>query len=333
MDGRRLKLKTRSDFVQRLTQSPILVALEELIWNSFDERAHTVRVSLKVSGLDAVDEIEILDDGQSLPYENAGEAFENLGRSNKVTRTLESGERLHGRKGEGRHKALSLGGCVTWHFTYKKHGKLFSYEIVGTSGREDPFFLTNEKPADNGARVGCRVTITQIAKSLYSLTQADARQQIASQFAAFLLRHADRSLFFHGKQIRPRSAIAKWRRLHPFTVVHEQDAFNVSVEIIHWKDGNRRELLLCTKDGIPLQEISHRSLAASANFSAFVNSELFDRLHDQNLLSTVEMTADSERREIINLVRKKVRRYFRRRRQRESDEALQRLRNEGSYPY
>jgi Histidine kinase-, DNA gyrase B-, and HSP90-like ATPase len=333
MKGRRLKLKTRSDFVQRLTQAPMMGALEELIWNCFDERSHTVQVSLKVNELGGVDEIEIADDGQSLPYERAAEAFENLGCSNKVTRTLESGERLHGRKGEGRHKALSLGNCVTWHFTYNKTGQHFSYEIIGSAGREDPFFLTTEERVEKNNSVGCRVTITDIAKSLHALTQADARRHIASQFAPFLLRHPDRSLIFHGKQIRPQAVIAERRRLHPFNVMHEHQAFKMTVEVIHWKDGNRREFFLCTEDGIPLHEVNHRSLTASANFSVFASSDLFDQLHDQNLLTTVEITADSGRKEIINLVRKKVRRYFRRRLQSESDEALQRLREEGSYPY
>ena len=59
MTGRRLKLKTRSDFVQRLTQAPIMTALEELIWNAFDERARKVEVSLKQNRLKAIDQIVI----------------------------------------------------------------------------------------------------------------------------------------------------------------------------------------------------------------------------------------------------------------------------------
>jgi hypothetical protein len=333
MNGRRLKLKTRSDFVQRLTQAPMMGALEELIWNCFDERAITVRVSVKLNDLDGVDLIEIVDDGQSLPYDRARDAFENLGSSNKVTRTLESGERLHGRKGEGRHKALSLGSCATWHFTYKKGDQLFSYDIIGTAGREDPFFLTNEEKVDKNVPLGCCVAITGISKSLFALTQPDARRHVASQFAPFLLRHPDRRLIFHDKQIRPSAVIAERRKLHPFTVTHEHETFKIAVEIIHWKDGERRELFLCSGNGIPLHEIGNRSLSGTANFSAFVSSDLFDRLHDQNLLSTVELTAESGRKEIINLVRKKVRHYFRRRLQRESNEALQRLHDEGSYPY
>jgi hypothetical protein len=331
--GRRLKLKTRSDFVQRLTQAPMLGALEELIWNCFDERAHTVQVSLQTNELGGVDKVEIVDDGQSLAYDRAAEAFENLGSSNKVTRTLESGERLHGRKGEGRHKALSLGNCVTWRFTYNKGRHRFSYEIIGSAGREDPFFLTNEEAVESEEPVGCRVTICDIAKSLHALTQPDASRQIASQFAPFLLRHPDRSLTFAGKEIRPQTVIAARRRLHPFNVMHERETFKVTVEVIHWKDGDRREFFLCTDNGIPLHEVSNRSLTGSPNFSVFASSDLFDRLHDRNLLTTVEMTADGGRKEIINLVRKKVRHYFRRRLQRESDEALQRLREEGSYPY
>lgn len=116
MKGRRLKVKMRKDFIARLSQAPMMNSLEELIWNSFDERAQTVRVVLSPNKLDGVEKIEIQDDGQSLPYDRAAEAFENLGCSNKPGRTLATGEPLHGRKGVGRHKALSLGNHASMAF-------------------------------------------------------------------------------------------------------------------------------------------------------------------------------------------------------------------------
>ena len=115
--GRRLTVKAQPDFLDRLAQAPRLAALEELIWNAFDECAHNVSVEFTTNAMLGIDEIIIVDDGNSLKYERAAEAFENLGKSNKVGRSLETGERLHGRKGEGRYKALSLGNEVIWQFT------------------------------------------------------------------------------------------------------------------------------------------------------------------------------------------------------------------------
>jgi len=331
--GRRLPVKAQRDFIDRLAQAPRLVALEELIWNSFDERARCVSVRLKINDMQGVEEIEVIDDGQSLAYEKAAEAFENLGSSNKAVRTLETGERLHGRKGEGRHKAMSLGNTVTWHFTYARNGSRYSYEVIGSAHREEPFYLTIERSVSKSAPIGCRVTIKDIEKSLHTFTLPETRLQIASVFAPFLIRHIDRQLLFDGKPIRPRDVIEEQKKLRPFKVMHGGVPYTVSVHVLHWTEGQRKEVFLCSSNGIPLHEINSRSLSATDRFSVFATSELFDHLHDQNLLSSVEMTADSGRKEIVAKVRQKVRGYFRRRLQRESDEALQRLRDEGSYPY
>lgn len=331
--GRRLKLKAQKDFIDRLSQAPKLSALEELVWNAFDERAKKVAVDFEINGMDGVDKIVIVDDGQSLAYDCAPDAFENLGKSNKVDRALEEGERLHGRKGEGRHKAFSLGNTVIWRFTYEKSRTRYSYQVIGSAHRENPFFLTVEEPAGPAEPIGCTVTITDIEKSLHTLTTPDARHQVASLFAPFLIKHSDRQLIYHGKPIRPKDVIAQARKLRPFFVTHDGTPYSIGIQVLHWIDGQRKEVFLCSTNGIPLHEVSSRSLSATDNFSVFATSELFDHLHEQNLLSSVEMTADSGRKQIVDQVRQKVRGYFRKRLQAESDEALQRLRGEGSYPY
>lgn len=333
LKGRRLRLKAQKDFIERLSQAPKLSALEELIWNAFDERAKNVAVTFEVNRMGGVDKITIVDDGQSLAYDCAPEAFENLGKSNKVTRTLEQGERLHGRKGEGRHKAFSLGDTVTWRFVYAKNRTRYSYQVIGSAHRDNPFYLTEEQSVGLAEPIGCTVTITEIEKSLYTLTTPDARRQVASLFAPFLIKHADRQLIYHGKPIRPKDVIAQSRKLRPMFVTHDGTPYNIGIQVFHWIDGQRKQVFLCSTSGIPLHEISSRSLSATDNFSVFATSELFDHLHEQNLLSSVEMTADSGRKQIVDKVRQKVRGYFRRRLQAQSDEALQRLRSEGSYPY
>lgn len=331
--GRRLKLKAQRDFIDRLSQAPKLAALEELVWNSFDERARNVVVEMIVNPMGGVDKIMITDDGNSLRYEDAAAAFENLGKSNKVERSLESGERLHGRKGEGRHKALSLGNTVTWKFTFGGIRDRYCFEVIGSAHRQDPFFLTDKRPATRSDRVGCQVTITDIEKSLFALTVPDTLLQIASAFAPFLIRHPDRQLVYLGKAIRPQTVIAEQRKLRPFRVTYAGTPYTISAQVVHWTEGQRKEVFLCSSNGIPLHEINSRSLSATDCFSVFATSELFETLHDQNLLSSMEMTADSGCKEIVTRIRQKVRGYFRKRLQSESDEALQRMRAEGSYPF
>lgn len=334
MRGRRLKLKARADFVKRLMQAPAMAALEELIWNAFDERACNVIVSLTKNDLEAVDKIEIVDDGQSLPFDRAAEAFENLGESNKLSRKLESGERLHGRRGEGRHKAFSLGASVEWQFTYEKDSKRFTYFIRGNAGREDPFFLTSESPASAGQQVGCRVTISKIKGSLHRLLYTSARRELAAQFAPFLLRYTNRKLTYDGKPVRPRDVIERQRTLRSFNVRHDGKQHSVSIQVIHWRAGQpRKEVLLCSESGIPLHPISERALPTSSDYTVFARSDLFEQFHDANLLATIEMSGDEERTAIVKRVRSAIGKYFRKLQQGEADEAITRLKAEGSYPY
>jgi hypothetical protein len=333
MSGRRLKVRARMDFIARLAQAPMMTSIEELIWNAFDERAKTVSIALTSNGLDGIEKIEIRDDGSSLKFENAPEAFENLGSSNKVGRTLETGEPLHGRKGEGRHKALSLGNKVVWRFVYDKSGQPYTYDVIGTAGREDPFFLTDEKSGSKES-VGCAVIISDIHRSLNQLLQPDARREVTSVFAPFLIRHPDRRLIYQGKPIRPKDAIKSTARIRPIAVEHEGERYRVTFDIIHWNDGHkRREVQLCSENGIPLHKLTNRPVAGNGEFSVFVSSKLFDVLHEQNLLSSVEMAADGGRKEIIDNVWSKARKYFRDQNQQDSIAELERLRNEGSYPY
>jgi hypothetical protein len=334
MPGRRLILRTKTDFVARLSQAPTMTALEELIWNAFDENASQVEVILERNKLDGVDRIEIRDDGTSLEYSRAAGAFENLGSSIKPSRKLQTGEQLHGRKGEGRHKAFSLGVNVTWRFVYNKDGKRFRYEVIGTAGREDPFYLTEETTLTDEIAIGCTVQISGITRSLNQLLQPHVPLDLASVFAPYLLRQSSRRLVYNGKPIQPRTAILSAQRIRSFNVSHEDNNHKIVIEVIHWKDSNkRREVHLCSESGIPLHQLNSRALPGQGNYSVFVTSSLFESLHEQNLLASAEMTADGGRQEIVNSIWKKVRSHFRKLSQKAAQNEIERLREEGSYPY
>lgn len=158
----KLTLKAQKDFVDRLAQAAPLDALSELIWNSFDERATGVAVNFEVDDEIVLKRIRVIDNGASLRYDNAKEKYEKLGDSDKASRRLESGEPLHGSKGEGRHKALSLGATVDWRFVYERDESKWCYRVEGIAGNESPFRLYDEERAAPTEQVGCTVTVSDI---------------------------------------------------------------------------------------------------------------------------------------------------------------------------
>lgn len=216
MTGERLSTRPCSDFITRLAQSPPMPAIEELIWNAFDENARNVNVDVEFNALGGASKITICDDGRGMSHANARSAFGDLGNSSKKNRKLDSGFQLHGSKGEGRLKALSLGGSVTWTFTYAESQRRYRFEITGTAGREDPFYLTSKEEVAEDTPCGCTVVIREITRSLAVLRSDDALRELTVQFAPFILKHSDRSLTYRGDAVNPASAIEKRVRLRAF---------------------------------------------------------------------------------------------------------------------
>ena len=131
--GKKLRPKAKPDFLRRLGQATPMDALEELIWNAFDESPSVVNVVITENALGGVDRIDVIDDGGSMSHADASVRFENLGDSNKVHRRLGNSEALHGQRGEGRFKAFSLGKRPTWKFVYPKGKSLISFSIEGAT--------------------------------------------------------------------------------------------------------------------------------------------------------------------------------------------------------
>lgn len=69
------------------------------------------------------------------------------------------------------------------------------------------------------------------------------------------------------------------------------------------------------------------------NYTVFVRSDLFSRLHTDNILPLIEMTANGPEKSVIALIRKKIRQYFNRLAKDKTEKALEKLKKEGSYPY
>ncbi|QDT42697.1 hypothetical protein Pan241w_27850 [Gimesia alba] len=334
MAGKRLKLEAKEDFVKRLCQASPLDAIEELIWNSFDENAKEVEVSFKLNQLDGIEEINIEDNGHSLSYLDAAEKFTNLGQSDKVNRRRSTGEHLHGRRGEGRHKALSIGEQVTWRFTYYKGKTLYVYEIIGTSNRSDPFYLCEEKKAPPGSFCGCLVTINKINKRLGSLLESKTCNDLAARFAQFLLSYPDFELKYNNRIINPQNMILDQRKIRKYRVDYEGERYDVSISMVEWKSSTfRKEAFLCRETGIPLHKLSDTFLGSSNSGTAFIKSSLFEILDEENNLQTIENTTNDHRKEVMDSVRRKIKSHYRKQKQLKDSETINSLKIEGSYPY
>lgn len=117
---RTVKIQTDNRHIDHtFSNLPPVEALEEIIFNSLDASANKIDILIKEDQLNAViTEICIVDNGKGIPRpdENSpDDPFLKLGFSGKrFGQTNDFNRAIHGKNGEGRFKALSLGDIVEW---------------------------------------------------------------------------------------------------------------------------------------------------------------------------------------------------------------------------
>ncbi len=103
------------DLVTRLARERDPVrAVVELVWNAPDAEAETVRLIVTRSDLDAIESLAVEDDGHGITADEVQSTFGHIGGSWKALATRSTNDRrgLHGRRGEGRLRAVELGSRV-----------------------------------------------------------------------------------------------------------------------------------------------------------------------------------------------------------------------------
>ena len=94
------------DFLDKLTKCRPIEGLMELIWNSLDADAHSIRINYSIDAIKAIQDIEIIDDGIGLSFEQASKEFDSLGGSHKRMKPkTPEGRDYHGREGKGRYNS------------------------------------------------------------------------------------------------------------------------------------------------------------------------------------------------------------------------------------
>src|SRR3546814_17982090 len=107
--------------------------------------------------------ITVADDGSGIEFSEIAARFQRLGDSWKRTaRFSKAGQRfLHGKDGQGRFKALSLGRVVQWTIVYADGDKRFHYSARLMSD-DTTDLIVADSPAENNAPTVVRARLTQL---------------------------------------------------------------------------------------------------------------------------------------------------------------------------
>jgi len=325
-----ITVQAQKDHIMSLCMASPIQALSELIWNALDADAFDVRVDIIQNALEGVDAIRVSDDGLGINAFEADSQFGNLGGSWKkdAFKTQVSGRVLHGRKGRGRFKAYSLGNHVEWRTTMQTDAGLRSFVLTGEAANPGHFSLAEAEAPGPGA--GTEVIVSDISNSMGSLLDAGwVVQQLASHFALYLKAYPNVRLYYQGLLVNPVIVQRASQMYH----LKASDGSHADLQVIEWKSRQgRSKIVFCNANGFALHEVDAAVRPGSGfNYTAYLLSERFTPLHEENLLVLEEL--HPEVKAFLDATRETLRQHFRERREALTSELLQQWHEEGVYPY
>ncbi|WFB36950.1 ATP-binding protein [Kiritimatiellota bacterium B12222] len=328
---KQINVKTKPDHLGRVSSASPLKAIEELMWNGLDASAGHVEVKIIENGIGGVDEVRIIDNGDGIFHEHLDALFGDLGGSWKKDRKRHKGRSLHGKQGEGRFKAFSLGEQVTWKTCFEQDGQKYSYEIRGDVGRMETFKVSDPVPA-TGAHTGTEVVVTRITKSLSGLGIEAAIPELTKNFASYLSEYSNVNIVFRGEEVDP----TPYQRNGATLVLPEiqlgpDDSVSAEISVVEWLIPTNRILYLCDQSGVTLHEVPIGIQAPGFVFTAHLKCDRFRDIHHAGDLGLEDLHPDVKK--ILAAAREQLRNHFRARLAEEQAGIVDRWKREGIYPF
>ncbi len=250
-----------TELLRLRNQTNAISGLAELVWNSLDADARSVRIEWEENEMHGVEIVRVIDDGHGIAFDEQStesHAFMTVGDSRKHTETHQSpeGRLLHGRFGKGRLRALALGGVITWETVFQAGPKRkLRYRIRATVG-EPTIEVTSPKATDLPS--GTTATVTLVSEKGNSLEASEVRRRFAGIFAEHLANYPQVFLTIQGERLEPAQIL---QARHPLgehrSEMTQGDELPWRLRCLEWKEPvseSRGRLFLCDGDGVVLTE-------------------------------------------------------------------------------
>jgi hypothetical protein len=336
ISGTIINVSLRPDSLTPHLKKKPIDALCELIWNALDADATEININF-VKGLlpNSLDRIEIIDNGEGLTYEKARRVFQNFGESEKARKlTSALGRKYHGKLGQGRYKAMSLGHQAEWHwFDYQKQQRF--YVELSESCLTKPKIFDGESKLPANYHQGGLVHISSIKNTvmLDTLFSPEKIEELKERFSLYLERHTGIRIFINGKNLSFANLKRKTIELNNFAPIeYEENCYQIKCKIVQWTHGlaANSKIFLCSDDGIPLNELPLQ-FRPSFPLTAFICSKYIELLDTDGKILLCELEENFQT--LIREVRKQLKELDASLAEEQAEHVVSVLKTSNIYPY
>jgi hypothetical protein len=328
-----LDVEVAQDHIDSLSRAkkPIL-GLAELVWNSVDADATEVKVTLNRNSLNAIESIDVIDNGLGISMQDAQEGFGHLGGSWKKTARQSRRDKriLHGKQGQGRYRAFALCENVEWESVYLSNGSLQQFTISGTTQNKRRFHISDEKQAIREG-TGTTVRLTNIIPQQKSLDADRAVNELNRLLALYLKQYPQVHISYDGESVDP-STLEDQRTIYtlPPIIAEDGQTYTASLTIIEWKIEIERALYLCTEGGFTLREMPPGIQAPGYQFTAYLRSKMLEEMDEAGDIDMDDLT---DLRKLLDSTKEQMKRHFLQRDAEKASGIVERWKEEKVYPY